>query len=43
MPSKWLISNAGETDKYEMKSIIKQTGSYAVKVFKTRTAHSLTR
>jgi len=29
-----------ETVKYEMKSIIKQTGSYAVKVFKTRTAHS---
>ena len=32
-----------ETVKYEMKSIIKHTGSYAVKTFKTRTAHSRAR
>ena len=32
-----------ETVKYEMKSIIKQTGSYAVKVFRNRTAHSRNR
>jgi len=32
-----------ETVKYEMKAIIKQTGSYAVKVFKNRTAHSWNR
>jgi len=29
-----------ERVKYEMKSIIKHTGRYAVKVFKIRTAHS---
>ena len=32
-----------ETVKYEMKSIIKHPGSYAVKVFRTRTAHSQNR
>ena len=33
----------GETVKYKMKSIIKHSGSFAVKVFKTRTAHSWNR
>jgi hypothetical protein len=37
------ISNAGEIVKYEIKSIIKHSGSYAGKVFKTRTAHSRNR
>jgi len=32
-----------ETVKYEMKSTIKHTGGYAVKVFKSRTAHSRNR
>ena len=32
-----------ETVKYKMKSIIKQVGSYAVKIFKSRTAHSRNR
>jgi hypothetical protein len=32
-----------EPGKYEMKVIIKQTCGYAVKVFKSRTAHSRNR